>query len=307
MLNYKKFMKLLKQNKKYTFMLIPNSTDKIKRFTVSYRSLISITSSSFLILVVLFTFSSRFLYVNSALSTTKTNFAILQNENIFQQERINYLVKKSEEVHSKLESLVQLENQVMDLVGLENKDMLMDTEFLLVSRSDFRTFLSDENYEDGIDILQELVEEQTVHMQQLITDVENQIAYLESVPDLKPNNGRITSPFGYRISPITRRREFHNGIDIANKTNSDIFAAGSGVVTYSAYNGSYGRMVMISHGNGYMTVYAHNSKNLVNVGDQVSKGDVIAKVGSSGRSTGPHVHFEIRFNGNPISPNTILK
>lgn len=193
----------------------------------------------------------------------------------------------------------------MDLVGLDN-NIMMESDHFVVSRSDFRTFLLDENYEDGIDILQELIEEQTLHMKQLIEDVEKQLAHLESIPDLKPANGRLTSGFGFRISPTSRRREFHNGIDIANKAGTDIYASASGVVTFSGYNGSYGRMIIISHGNGYTTVYAHNSRNLVNVGDRVTKGDVIAKMGSTGRSTGPHVHFEIRKNGKPINPNTIL-
>lgn len=302
---YKKLIDNIKKNKKYTFMIIPNTTDKIIRFTFSYRSLITVASSSIIALICLITFSSSFFYVNQSLSITKRNLSVLQNENSIQQERINTLVKKSEEVHSKLENLVQLESQVMDLVGLEG-DLIMESDQFIVSRSDFRTFVLDENYEDSIDILHELVEEQTTHMKQLIKDVEKQLAHLESIPDLRPANGRITSGFGFRISPINRRREFHNGIDIANKTNTDIYASASGIVTFSGYNGSYGRMIMISHGNGYTTVYAHNSKNLVNVGDKVSKGDVIAKLGSTGRSTGPHVHFEIRKNGKPINPNTML-
>jgi len=301
---YKKFLSKLRQNKRYTFMIIPNSTDEIIRFSFSYKSLVSLASSSFIILICLIILSGRFFYVNSSLSITRKNYSALQEENIYQQEKISSLSKISEEVHNKLDNLVKLEGQVMDLVGLENN--LANNNHLLVSRSDFRTFLPDKNFEDDIDLLEVLVEEQTSSMQKLIVDVEKQLAHLESVPNLRPALGRLTSGFGFRISPISRRREFHKGIDIANKSNSDIYSSAGGVVTFSGYNGSYGRMIMISHGNGYTTVYAHNSKNLVSVGDKVDKGDTIAKIGSTGRSTGPHLHFEIRLDGKPINPNNIL-
>nr|WP_279381036.1 M23 family metallopeptidase [Alkaliphilus hydrothermalis] len=144
-------------------------------------------------------------------------------------------------------------------------------------------------------------------MEKLVVDVEKQLKYIDSLPNLRPATGRLSSPYGYRISPISRRREFHSGIDIANTTNTDIVAAGSGIVTFSGYNGGYGKIVMISHGYGYTTVYAHNNKVLVKVGDRVKKGDLIAQMGSTGRSTGPHLHFEIRKDGKHINPKTVLE
>ncbi len=110
------------------------------------------------------------------------------------------------------------------------------------------------------------------------------------------SGGTITSPFGWRWGSM------HNGVDIAAPTGTSIRAADSGVVSFSGYRSSYGNLVIIEHGNGYSTYYAHNSKNMVSQGQQVSKGSTIALVGRTGRATGPHVHFEIRYNGKPLDP-----
>lgn len=113
---------------------------------------------------------------------------------------------------------------------------------------------------------------------------------------LPSGTGTITSPFGWRWGRM------HNGVDIAAPSGTPIRASDSGIVSFSGFRSSYGNLVIIEHGNGYSTYYAHNSKNLVSQGQQVSKGQTIALVGRTGFATGPHVHFEIRYNGNPMDP-----
>ncbi len=122
-----------------------------------------------------------------------------------------------------------------------------------------------------------------------------------------PSSSRITSYFGYRNHPLSGSYSLHRGIDIGASYGSDIIAAEDGVVTIAKYNGSYGRYVVINHGNGYTTLYAHNSQLLVSVGQTVSRGQVIAKAGSTGNSTGPHCHFEVSYNGNLQNPLNYLK
>lgn len=112
----------------------------------------------------------------------------------------------------------------------------------------------------------------------------------------------ISSPFGWRTDPITGKREFHEGIDLAGQVGTPITSVAAGIVTWAGPRFGYGRMVEISHGNGYVTRYAHNRKLLVSVGEKVDKGEVIALMGSSGRSTGPHVHFEVLRYGTQIDP-----
>lgn len=118
--------------------------------------------------------------------------------------------------------------------------------------------------------------------------------------------GYISSYYGYRNHPILKRKVLHRGIDFVSKPNSDILAVASGVVSWAGKRGGYGNLVEINHGDGYSTRYAHNNKVLVAVGDLVNKGDVVAEMGSTGKSTGTHVHFEVWRNGRPENPITYL-
>lgn len=128
----------------------------------------------------------------------------------------------------------------------------------------------------------------------------------KTTPVGKPiNEGWVSSLFGKRTDPITGKIEFHEGIDYAGKSGSPIIAVASGIVTWSSPRYGYGNMVEINHGNGYQTRYAHNKKNLVTVGQKVEKGQTIALMGSSGRATGPHVHFEVVTNGKAVNPGKL--
>lgn len=119
-----------------------------------------------------------------------------------------------------------------------------------------------------------------------------------------PVTGTITSPFGRRF--IFGSSGFHSGIDIAKQGGSPIRAADGGTVTYTGYKGSYGNLVILDHGNGLQTYYAHCSKILVSPGTAVAKGQEIAHVGATGRATGKHLHFEIRVNGTAVNPISYL-
>ncbi len=114
--------------------------------------------------------------------------------------------------------------------------------------------------------------------------------------------GWMSSKYGNRTDPFNGRRAWHNGVDFAGKLGSEVVAVASGVVTWSDKRSGYGLMVEINHGGGYVTRYAHCKENLVGVGEVVKKGQAIALMGSSGRSTGPHVHFEVYKNGKPENP-----
>ena len=120
------------------------------------------------------------------------------------------------------------------------------------------------------------------------------------------DKGWISSAFGRRNDPITGQKAWHRGVDFSSKAGSDIIAVAPGAVTWSDVRDDYGNMVEINHGGGYATRYAHNEKNLVAVGDLVKQGQVIARMGSSGRSTGPHVHYEIFKHGRPVDPASYI-
>lgn len=152
-----------------------------------------------------------------------------------------------------------------------------------------------------------------------LSDRERQMRVLEDLllasrlqKEVKPSgwpveNGWISSAFGRRIDPFTGRRAHHAGIDFAAKPGADVQTVAAGIVTESGERFGYGHIVEINHGNGYITRYGHNSRVLVKSGDKVNKGQRIALMGSTGRSTGPHVHFEVLYNGNVVNPEQYIK
>jgi murein DD-endopeptidase MepM/ murein hydrolase activator NlpD len=152
-----------------------------------------------------------------------------------------------------------------------------------------------------------LITQQAKTMDKLKTDVERQIALKKATPNVWPVVGRITSEFGWRKNPFSHRgSEYHQGLDIAASYGAPIYAAGDGVVTFSGYKASWGKLVVISHGFGYVSQYAHNSSLLVKKGEKVTRGQIIARLGRTGRATGAHLHFGIAKNGKWIDPLQIL-
>ena len=151
-------------------------------------------------------------------------------------------------------------------------------------------------------------------MEDLIADREQQLKLLETLMANRKleddvflsgrpiNKGWMSSPFGPRIDPFNGKVALHQGIDFAGKEDSEIISVAAGVVTWAGARPGYGEMVEVNHGGGYSTRYAHNKLNLVEVSDIVKKGQVIAQMGSSGRSTGPHVHYEVYKHGRPVDP-----
>jgi murein DD-endopeptidase MepM/ murein hydrolase activator NlpD len=135
---------------------------------------------------------------------------------------------------------------------------------------------------------------------------EETIAYLRAKPAGAPAKGPISSEFGYRIHPITRKKDFHGAIDIAAPYNSKICASADGTVTFAGYKSGYGYVVVIKHGYGFETTYAHCSRIVAKYGQKVSRGDVIAYVGQSGTATGPHLHYAIKLDGEYVDPREYL-
>ena len=134
----------------------------------------------------------------------------------------------------------------------------------------------------------------------------DQSSLLAAKPKGWPTKGWVTSGFGRRLSPFTGRRKVHHGYDIAARTGTPVLATANGVVSRVVSLSDYGKMVVLDHGYGYQTYYAHNSKILVKVGQRIQRGEKIAAVGNTGRSTGSHLHYEVRLNGVPVNPKRYL-
>jgi len=137
---------------------------------------------------------------------------------------------------------------------------------------------------------------------ELIVFLDDQKSVLASVPSIMPTKGWITSGFKRRNDPFTGRKTWHRGLDVSTNVGTPVVAPADGVVTYSGQKVDFGKIITIDHGNGYKTRYGHNSKLLARRGQRVKRGQVIAFVGNTGRSTGPHLHYEVIRNGVPVSP-----
>jgi len=144
-----------------------------------------------------------------------------------------------------------------------------------------------------------------------LSDIEAKLLQQSVLKNALPNSSPVdaafnSSSFGWRLDPFNGSKAFHEGLDFTAATGTAIYAAAGGIVSTAEQTPDYGKIVKIDHGSGLETRYAHASKLLVSVGQRVAKGQVIAEVGSTGRSTGPHLHYEIRLNGNPLDPRKYL-
>ncbi len=143
--------------------------------------------------------------------------------------------------------------------------------------------------------------------EKLILKVDHTLKTIRPLPLGYPIDGNISSGFGYRNDPILHRQAFHSGLDMTGPLNSHVHATADGKVVGAGYNSTFGWYVRIDHGNGFSTLFGHNKKLLVKRGQMVRRGDEISIMGSTGRSTGPHVHYEIRYKGRAINPIKYLK
>jgi murein DD-endopeptidase MepM/ murein hydrolase activator NlpD len=158
----------------------------------------------------------------------------------------------------------------------------------------------------------EVLDEQLADRDRQLTVLEDLLLNRKLRDEVRPEgrpvtSGYVSSQFGSRTDPFTGRRAFHKGVDFAGREGAEVVAVASGVVIWSGERYGYGQLVEINHGNGYVTRYAHNVDNLVAVGDTVRRGQVIARMGDTGRATGPNLHFEVLLNDKPVNPLTYVQ
>lgn len=220
-------------------------------------------------------------------------------------ELIKYLKEQRDLIEIKKNTL---EAQRTELIGLMNNSK-QKQDNLVVSRGQMarekQQLIKDhkalEKQEDNLNDLAEKLKKEILLKQSAAKYVGGKMTWPA------PGYFRITSPFGYRVHPILKKKKLHTGIDIGIPSGKSIVASQHGKVIHSGWYGGYGKVVMIDHGGGIVTLYAHNSSLLVKEGQQVKKGQNIARAGSTGMSTGPHLHFEVRENGQYIDPLKYLK
>lgn len=286
----------------FTLMFVPHSGDKARRLRLPSWALkvLAITVLTFLGGLSWFGIDYMRLRANTR------ELARLRTENHEQARQIEELAQEAVTVQQRLVEIDDLDAQVRQMLGLPERNQGEERPNRGLSRGgpgravtpvDIHYTL--QNVADSIDPVRE-------KLAQLKEDVSQEQKRLAHTPAGWPVRGTVTSRFGTRRSPYDRRAEFHEGIDIAAPNGTAVKATGAGTVVYAGWHSGYGRKVVIDHGYGYQTAYAHNSKINVSVGTTVKRGDVIAYVGSSGRSTGPHLHYEVLYRGVRKDPGQYL-
>lgn len=320
---------------KVSIMVIPKSQKSIKQWhfnlAFAFTLLVVLIIANIILLTSTLTSklqSSHLVNKNQELNENLTiqsdRIESLESINDLRMEEIKVLKSSLEEtlvyVDSRFREMESVQQNVSELVSMFNQETSSNIS-LPISRS-FDRFLNTSSEslipnDDALlgqvdflvnnDDISELILSQGNEYTKLINQIQDQMIYLDCRPDFYPSQGILTSKFGYRKDPVTKRSAKHNGIDIANSTGTDVSAAGEGIVIFAGYNGSFGRVIIIDHGYGYKTVYGHLKEILVSCGDRVTKGQHIGEMGSSGKSTGTHLHFEVRYNDVQINPLNILK
>lgn len=220
----------------------------------------------------------------------------------------NNLLKSIEKQKKQIENIkegLSTNKENLKVIKAEQKKVAISLENAKVVRNSYINSLTNDEIETRKNIELYQSELDLVDLEILMTALENNdttryVGGTFAWP--APGYYTITSPYSMRLHPIIKVYRLHTGMDIGAPMGSYAIAANDGIVTKATYSYSYGNMVMIDHGGGVSTLYAHGSEILVNVGDVVKRGDPVLKVGSTGWSTGPHLHFEIRINGNTIDP-----
>lgn len=239
----------------------------------------------------------------------------LLQENRQQELQLAALAGKIDQINSKMIELKEFDNKLKVMVNLEPGDE--STQFLGIGGSDPTLMESDYSIEkahqklvrlmhQSLDNLDTEISVQTQEKAELYEFLENQKSMFACTPSIWPTNGWVSCGFGYRISPFTNEREFHNGLDVSARIGSDIIAPADGVVSSIGKTDGFGNILTINHGYGFVTRYGHLSKALVKKGQSVRRGEKIALVGNTGRSTGPHLHYEVHVEGVPVNPKRYI-
>ncbi|MFA0815535.1 MAG: M23 family metallopeptidase [Anaerofustis sp.] len=312
---------------KYTIIIAPNTYGKTHKFSLSFfwvKNALFFIGLFFIAFVMLLI---SYIGLLSNYNQSKQDLLTLQSINKDQQVQLYDMNELAKEVDLKLQYLDLLQTKITNMIGddTSNSDDPYMNEInaklgelsdsmsangggnnaymnYYIASTDINSFDISGDLDTIKQSLSEIagsIDEQQSTYEALETDVEAHTDYVQCYPDYLPVHGIITDYFGYRTSPVVG---FHNGVDIGAARGTPIQAAGRGTVILASWYSTFGNCVIIDHGYGYKTLYGHMSKILVSEGDTVEKGDVIGLVGSTGFSTGNHLHFGVMLNGTYVNP-----
>lgn len=287
----------------YTVLVLPDASSEIRTFHIAKRLLVALAAAASLVFVAFLFFIYQAVSLNGhMLELRKLRLAANQQASLMQ---------KTSRLETGLAALREFDLRLRTAAGLEMKE----NSFLATGGADTlssRTLMvaavahqapPTDNLPMELDRLSHEMNSRTRSFQELIDQLEAKRSVLASTPTIWPVKGWLTAGFGYRRSPFTGLRQMHEGVDISNSVGTPVIAPADGMVSYAGPLGGFGNVISIDHGHSISTFYAHLQQHKVSQGRRIKRGDLIALVGTTGRATGPHLHYEIQVNGSPVNPS----
>lgn len=290
-------------NKNYTILLIPEGSHKVRRYMIGRKWLYTVAATLSLVLLLGGFLSLNYFRTNVDRSELKR----LRVQNQLQHNELREFANRLEDVRKEMVILAQNDAKMRALAQIsppsgtsENIQVGIGGPLESAPASDMT------NLQQQIDQIRASIDLRRESQEEVRGFLTEQSSLLASKPNGLPSRGWLTSNFGMRNSPFTGKRTMHEGIDIAARIGTPVYATAAGIVSRAQIENGYGKLIVIDHGYGYKTYYGHNSKLVVKVGQRVKRGDLIAASGNTGTSTGPHVHYEVRLNGVPLNPRKFI-
>lgn len=300
-----------------TIVLFPGTLRTPKRISLPQSVVKFGVLVSFVVLIgflgSVFYFSQQYL----SLQGSENELVKLRRDSKIRKIQVAKFAQQVKNFETQMARLERFEKKLRVITALENSPKSVEKNWGVggpygLSTNSFKTAMGRgaasmvDRLSNGLDHLDRQAKIQSISFQELDDFFKNQKSFLSSTPSIWPTRGWVTSSFGFRKSPFTGLREKHEGWDIAARNGAPVRATADGVVVVEGREYGYGNLVEVDHGYGIVTRYGHNSKHLVKVGDRVKRGQVVSLVGNTGRSTGPHLHYEILLNGVPVSPKNYI-
>jgi len=297
--------------KKITIVFLPDGTNAVRQIKVPRVFVGLITALSLSVAACLVWASNDYLKLKKNIPGS----LILLNENNQYKNQLKALADKIDQINTRMADLKEFENKIKVMVNLDTDEQV--TQFLGIGGSDFSLLETEDSAGNAgrqlISLMHQSLENinteisvQAQEKTEIFDFIERQKSMFACTPSIAPTDGWISSRFGYRISPFTNEKEFHDGLDIASRIGTEIISPADGVVDSIGSSDGIGTYITINHGYGFKTIYGHLSKSLVKKGQAVKRGQNIALMGNSGRSTGAHLHYEVHVNGVAVNPERYI-
>lgn len=290
-------------SKKYSVIIVPGDKDEVVNKQFSRGFIISV----FVIALLFFTTGAYFAVGFLSSSIDGQRMAELTTENGMLASKITELENTVYSLRAEMSGIIEKDDNIrliFDLPPIDPDLREVGVGGEAVNYPPINSELGQRTWlvEEDIEKIQRQLEFENASFEQLLSTVRERKSVLDHTPTIRPCDGILSRGFGMHNDPFTGLLQPHNGIDIAAAKGTPVLATAGGVVKYTGYQAKLGNTVIIDHGNGIRTYYGHLSKIKVRKGQRISRYDLVGLVGSSGYSTGPHLHYEIRIGGRPINP-----